>query len=395
MTFRCKGHQLLGTAHVLIAICARCEIAGGFRDRLAGGGWTDRSDRRGKRLRPRRHSLRPPNRGGAVFHEDVPAGIDETINDAVHGSDYRDRFRGGCSIVSTKRCGDDRSVRPGMLGVPNRTLGRRTVRYTCSVVSPTDAHAAWRDQLRVEEGTVMADRDLVKTGITGLDSILADGIPRGNLILLEGGIGTGKTTLGVEFIYRGAREFDEPGIIVLFEVSPERLVRDAGAARVGSSGARARAQTQNHFHDPPGVRPGTAAGRQPPPRRSADRLAPAASSSTAWPGVTGVSAEAAGRGARRLSPPRRGPSARESHRRPRGRATAFSRTAAGGPAGRIHCRHGHPAPDGRGDASHRAIARDRQVAGTPLSDGAAYLQDPRWSRHGGVSAGAGSSEPGS
>jgi circadian clock protein KaiC len=77
----------------------------------------------------------------------------------------------------------------------------------------------------------MADHDLVKTGISGLDSILADGIPRGNLILLEGAIGTGKTTLGVEFVYRGASQFDEPGIIVLFEVSPDRLVRDA--ARLG------------------------------------------------------------------------------------------------------------------------------------------------------------------
>lgn len=73
----------------------------------------------------------------------------------------------------------------------------------------------------------MADRDLVKTGISGLDSILLEGIPRGNLILLEGGIGTGKTTLGVEFIYRGASQFDEPGIIVLFEVSPDKIIRDA------------------------------------------------------------------------------------------------------------------------------------------------------------------------
>jgi len=73
----------------------------------------------------------------------------------------------------------------------------------------------------------MADRDLVKTGISGLDSILSDGIPRGNLILLEGAIGTGKTTLGAEFVYRGASQFDEPGIIVLFEVSPDKIVRDA------------------------------------------------------------------------------------------------------------------------------------------------------------------------
>jgi circadian clock protein KaiC len=69
--------------------------------------------------------------------------------------------------------------------------------------------------------------DLVETGISGLDSILNDGIPRGNVILIEGQIGSGKTTLGVEFVYRGVVQFDEPGLIVLFEVSPDRLVRDA------------------------------------------------------------------------------------------------------------------------------------------------------------------------
>ena len=73
----------------------------------------------------------------------------------------------------------------------------------------------------------MSERDLVRTGINGLDAILAGGIPRGNVILLEGGVGTGKTTLGVEFIYHGALEFDEPGIIVVFEVSPDRVFRDA------------------------------------------------------------------------------------------------------------------------------------------------------------------------
>ena len=77
----------------------------------------------------------------------------------------------------------------------------------------------------------MAERDLVRTGISGLDSILSDGIPRANVILVEGAIGAGKTTLGVEFVYRGASQFAEPGVIVLFEVSPEKLVRDA--ARLG------------------------------------------------------------------------------------------------------------------------------------------------------------------
>lgn len=69
--------------------------------------------------------------------------------------------------------------------------------------------------------------ELVKTGISGLDAILSGGIPRGNVILVEGAIGTGKTTMGVEFVYRGITQFGEPGIIVVFEVSPEKLVRDA------------------------------------------------------------------------------------------------------------------------------------------------------------------------
>ena len=73
----------------------------------------------------------------------------------------------------------------------------------------------------------MPERDLVKTGVDGLDDILSGGLLRGSVVLVEGAVGTGKTTLGVEFIYRGAMEFDEPGLIVLFEVSPDKLVRDA------------------------------------------------------------------------------------------------------------------------------------------------------------------------
>src|ERR1700674_3882906 len=71
------------------------------------------------------------------------------------------------------------------------------------------------------------DSTRVKTGISGLDAILFGGIPRGNVILLEGAIGTGKTTMGTEFVYRGITEFGEPGVIVMFEVSPDKLARDA------------------------------------------------------------------------------------------------------------------------------------------------------------------------
>src|SRR5437899_5161135 len=73
----------------------------------------------------------------------------------------------------------------------------------------------------------MAESELVKTGIKGLDEVLFGGIRWGSIILVAGTAGTGKTTLGVEFVYRGARQFNEPGVIVLFEVAPDKLIRDA------------------------------------------------------------------------------------------------------------------------------------------------------------------------
>src|SRR5580658_10718823 len=73
----------------------------------------------------------------------------------------------------------------------------------------------------------MPDRGLVKLGIRGLDSILLGGIPRTNVILVQGVAGTGKTLMGLEFIYRGIVEFDEPGLVVVFETSPDKLIRDA------------------------------------------------------------------------------------------------------------------------------------------------------------------------
>ena len=75
----------------------------------------------------------------------------------------------------------------------------------------------------------MAEDGLVRTGIRGLDGILHGGIPRTNVILVEGAVGAGKTLLGIEFIYRGITQFEEPGIIIVFETSPAKLIRDAAS----------------------------------------------------------------------------------------------------------------------------------------------------------------------
>lgn len=73
----------------------------------------------------------------------------------------------------------------------------------------------------------MAESELIQTGIYGLDEIFLGGVLKGNVILVEGAPGTGKTLLGMEFIYRGITDYDEPGIIVVFETAPRKLIRDA------------------------------------------------------------------------------------------------------------------------------------------------------------------------
>ena len=73
----------------------------------------------------------------------------------------------------------------------------------------------------------MDGNDVVATGIAGLDALFFGGIRRGNLVLVKGEPGSGKTLLGTEFIYRGATLHDEPGLIVVFESNPVVLRRDA------------------------------------------------------------------------------------------------------------------------------------------------------------------------
>jgi len=69
------------------------------------------------------------------------------------------------------------------------------------------------------------------TGIRGLDEITLGGLPSGRPTLLCGGAGSGKTLIGIEFLVRGATEYDEPGVCLSFEETTEEL-----AANVASIG---------------------------------------------------------------------------------------------------------------------------------------------------------------
>lgn len=65
------------------------------------------------------------------------------------------------------------------------------------------------------------------TGIAGLDTLLAGGIPVGDAVLVTGPTGTGKSVLATQFIATGAQQ-GEPGIIAVFEERPQEYIRRAG-----------------------------------------------------------------------------------------------------------------------------------------------------------------------
>jgi len=61
------------------------------------------------------------------------------------------------------------------------------------------------------------------TGITGLDEITEGGLPLGRTTLVCGAAGSGKSLLGAEFLVRGVLDHGDPGVLLSFEESPERI----------------------------------------------------------------------------------------------------------------------------------------------------------------------------
>jgi circadian clock protein KaiC len=64
------------------------------------------------------------------------------------------------------------------------------------------------------------------TGIQGLDEITGGGLPKGRPTLVCGPTGCGKTVLAMEFLVRGATQFNEPGVFMAFEETAEDLTEN-------------------------------------------------------------------------------------------------------------------------------------------------------------------------
>lgn len=66
-----------------------------------------------------------------------------------------------------------------------------------------------------------------RTGIPGMDDLVDGGIPRGNLVVLAGDPGSGKTCFCLEFLFNGITKYNEPGIFISLEETEEDTLRDA------------------------------------------------------------------------------------------------------------------------------------------------------------------------
>src|ERR1700733_6809583 len=79
--------------------------------------------------------------------------------------------------------------------------------------------------------TLAAPKTLRKsrTGIRGLDEITGGGLPAGRPTLVCGSAGCGKTLLSMEFLVRGAADYDEPGVFMAFEETGEELTENVAS----------------------------------------------------------------------------------------------------------------------------------------------------------------------
>src|SRR3989339_602708 len=65
------------------------------------------------------------------------------------------------------------------------------------------------------------------TGIPGLDSLIGGGIPRGNLVVLSGDPGSGKTVFCWQFLYEGITKYNENAVYVSLEETEETILEGA------------------------------------------------------------------------------------------------------------------------------------------------------------------------
>ena len=71
----------------------------------------------------------------------------------------------------------------------------------------------------------------LSTGVPGLDALMGGGVPTGDAVLIAGPTGSGKTTVGMQFVADGLRQ-GEACVVAVFEEYPEDYLARLGALGV-------------------------------------------------------------------------------------------------------------------------------------------------------------------
>jgi len=67
------------------------------------------------------------------------------------------------------------------------------------------------------------------TGISGFDEITEGGLPKNRTTLVSGAAGSGKTLFGIDFLVKGLSDYNEPGVLMSFEETPDELYTDVAS----------------------------------------------------------------------------------------------------------------------------------------------------------------------
>ncbi|AIF70390.1 hypothetical protein PAP_10080 [Palaeococcus pacificus DY20341] len=74
-------------------------------------------------------------------------------------------------------------------------------------------------------GEILKTLDRVSTGVPGLDELIGGGLIPGRVYLISGPPGSGKTTIGVQFLVAGARN-NEKGLYISLVDDPKVIIQD-------------------------------------------------------------------------------------------------------------------------------------------------------------------------
>ncbi|WP_331710457.1 RAD55 family ATPase [Thermococcus peptonophilus] len=79
--------------------------------------------------------------------------------------------------------------------------------------------------MKMYVGELLKNLDRIPSGVPGLDDLIGGGFLPGRVYLVSGPPGSGKTTLGMQFLAEGAKN-DEKGLFIALFETPDLIVRD-------------------------------------------------------------------------------------------------------------------------------------------------------------------------